>query len=192
MLAGEKEVSNKADTLREEKEEEELLHWQELDPNDDKRLCRPISKVGDTIYVKIWLGDPDFAMTRLWAKRVTNVDPTKKGGYAFEGEFLKHNIETHCVTLAFESENDLYAVVAQVGGYTWAYPWQQLFLYRRVGDKIYFTRLEWDDLGSRQKTIQKVYEALFKKKRPLNEIIATEIARLEQKYNVKIDWKLQK
>lgn len=181
MLAGEKEVSNKADTLR---EEEELLYWEEV---DEERYS--VERVRDTIYLIVFLGYRQKATANLWAKRVTNVDPTKKGGYALEGDFLKPDYENY-VTLVFESENDLYAVVKQTG--SWRHPGQNLFLYRRVGDKIYFTKLAWWDHGSRQKTIQKIYEDLFKKKRSLDEIIAAEIKKLEEKYNVKINWELQK
>jgi len=96
---------------------------------------------------KIELGDRRKARTSLWVKKLSNVDVSKKNGYALEGEFLRAG------DVAM-SPGDVVVAVKEFG--SWKHPGQVMKVYVCFADGIYENnvKLGW---GSEMENIQTIY-----------------------------------
>ena len=84
------------------------------------------------------IGDKRKAKTSAWAKVVTSVDVSAKGGYAFEGQFLPYTRET-------DVPNGSWVVVSRADG-SWRHPHNTIYLIHvRDGKMCVVEEADWPD-----------------------------------------------
>ncbi len=101
-----------------------------------------------TLYLKVWYGDPRKTTTKLWAKKVTNIDTTKDNGYAFEGEWIRKGRGYYEVEL-----NEGEVAVCLVENGSWRHPGQDCRIYFVRGGKMYRIVMPYNNKSDRVKAI---------------------------------------
>ena len=99
------------------------------------------------------IGDKRKARTSAWAKVVTSVDVSAKGGYAFEGQFLPYTRET-------DVPNGAWVVVSRADG-SWGHPHNTIYLIHvRNGRMCIVEEADWPDeqLSFKERAVELVNE----------------------------------
>jgi len=115
-----------------------------------------LEKIDKGVYeIKFSLGDRRKATSSLWAKVVTDVDESKKGGYAFDGSFIRSGDIVH--------EGDLILMVVGTG--SWKYPGQDIHLYKIEHGKCKeLYRGGWETKGDKLRAILSIKKLVKKAK----------------------------
>jgi hypothetical protein len=105
----------------------------------------------------VFLGDSRKATSKLWARKVKNVDTTKENGFAFEGEFFKPRgkyHETEIILAPYE------VAIAVIQDGSWKHPGQRMSIFVALDDGIYKVSSGWETKADKIQTIHLVAEIL--------------------------------
>ena len=117
-----------------------------------------VGKLPDGRWVfTIQLGDPRKATSKLWARKVKNVDVQRENGYAFEGEFFKYKGK-YCDCEIILKEGELVVAVIERG--SWKHPGQYMGIFVALEDGIYTVSSGWETKADKIQTIHLVSEIL--------------------------------
>ena len=130
--AGESQLGQAGGEAREVEDEEEC---------DEPDFIRYEPRPDGGVRIKhINIGDKRKAKTSAWAKVVTSVDVSAKGGYAFEGQFLPYSREV-------DVPNGAWVVVSRADG-SWRHPHNTIYLIHvHNGEMCIVEEADWPDEG---------------------------------------------